>query len=29
VREEDDDMASFDWLNFECLDIATCNSLIG
>jgi len=28
-REEDDDVASFCWLNFKCLDVAMCHSLIG
>jgi len=27
-RDEDFDVAPFGWLNFECLDVATCRSLI-
>jgi len=27
-RDEDDDVAPFGWLNFKCLDVATCYSLI-
>jgi len=28
-RDEDDDVAPFGSLNFECLDAATCHSRIG
>jgi len=28
-REKDDDVATFGWLNFECLDATMCHALIG
>jgi len=28
-REDDDDVATFGWLNFKCLSVDTCDFLVG